>query len=360
MKKILTGFLALTMVLAFASCGDKAKVDTDLLAFCAATGSISDQSFNQLCWEGVEAIADEYKLDKKYWIPAEDSTQARLADVAEAAAEGATVIVCTGNMYAEALCLAAEEYPQISFIAIDIAEDDILDYADEIPANVTGIVFKEEQAGYLAGYAAAKEGFNKLGFLGGPEFSPIERYGVGFLQGVNDGAAAMDQKVEVKYTYCGKLKGDDKITDKMNKWYEDGTQIAFACGGEIYTSVLEAALNNNQYIIGVDDDQFHLGEGNDYNPFITSAMKNLKTAVEQALTTYLDGGFETLGGKVESYGLEDGDYVGLPAGDSWNMKIFTLEEYDKLKASIMDGTIIVDDSTDKLPDGKNVKLKVIK
>ncbi|HKM29111.1 MAG TPA: BMP family ABC transporter substrate-binding protein [Anaerovoracaceae bacterium] len=360
MKKILTVFLAIVMVLALGACGDKSKVDAGMLAFCASTESLDDQPFNQLCWAGVETIASEYKLECENWTPAEDTTEARMANVKDAVDKGATAIVCAGKMYAEALCMAAEEYPSVYFIGIDIAEDDILDYVDAVPSNVTTIVFREEQAGYLAGYAAAKEGFNKLGFLGGDDIAPVERYGSGFLQGVNDAAVELGKEVEVRYTYAGQFHGDKKLTKEMEGWYEDGTQIVFACGGGIYTSVLEAALNNNQYIIGADEDQFKLGEGNDYNPFITSALKNLQPAVESALSAYLAGDFQTIAGQVVNYGLEDGDYVGLPTGDSWNMKIFTVEEYDKLKDSIMDGTITVDDSTDKLPDGKNVKLKVIK
>ena len=129
----------------------------------------------------------------------------------------------------------------------------------------------------------------------------------------------------------------------MEGWYTSGTEVVFACGGGIYTSALEAAIKSNGYIIGVDVDQNYIGANGvadgtyEYNPFITSAMKQLTTAVEDALGDATNGNF----------GLQEGDYVGLPTAEgSWNFRTFTVEEYEAVKEKIASGEIVVDNSSE--------------
>ena len=110
--------------------------------------------------------------------------------------------------------------------------------------NLYCAVFGEEQAGYLAGYAAVKDGYTKLGFLGGMAVPAVQRYGYGFVQGANAAAGLRwTPPIEVNYTYGGQFYGDANITAKMEGWYTTGTEIVFACGGGIYTSAVEAALS---------------------------------------------------------------------------------------------------------------------
>ena len=154
-----------------------------------------------------------------------------------------------------------------------------------IPANCYCITFKEEQAGYLAGYAIAKDGKTKLGFLGGMAVPAVIRYGYGFVQGADAAAQELGANIDINYFYGGQFYGDANITSRMEGWYSNGTQVVFACGGGIYTSAVEAALKNNGYVIGVDVDQNYIGANGvadgtyAYNPFITSAMKGLSEAV---------------------------------------------------------------------------------
>ena len=207
-------------------------------------------------------------------------------------------------------------------------------------------MFGEEQAGYLAGYAVVKDGYTKLGFLGGMAVPAVQRYGYGFVQGANAAAVELGTPIEINYTYGGQFYGDANITAKMEGWYTTGTEVVFACGGGIYTSAVEAAVKSKAYVVGVDVDQHYIGEKaiaeNGYNPFVTSAMKGLKEATVSALTKFFDGTWADIGGKVETLNLQAGDFVGLPTAEaSWGFKTFTLDEYNKLIEDIRSGALVV-------------------
>ena len=166
-------------------------------------------------------------------------------------------------------------------------------------------------------------------------------------------AAELGQNIEINYFYAGQFYGDANITSRMEGWYSNGTQVVFACGGGIYTSAVEAALKNNGYVIGVDVDQNYIGANGvadgtyAYNPFITSAMKGLSEAVNTALADIEAGSWGDIAGSNGNFGLEDGDYIGLPTdADSWNFESFTTDEYEEVKGKIKSGEIVVDNSSD--------------
>ena len=319
------------------------------VALTCDTGTIDDESFNQACWTAVSGYMGD---DCQYYIPEADaSDEDRETMIRQAVNDGADVIVCVGYLYGASLAWAADQYPDVKFIAIDVTQGDI--GTDAIPANCYCITFKEEQAGYLAGYAIAKDGKTKLGFLGGMAVPAVIRYGYGFVQGADAAAAELGQNIEINYFYGGQFYGDANITSRMEGWYSNGTQVVFACGGGIYTSAVEAALKNNGYVIGVDVDQNYIGANGvadgtyAYNPFITSAMKGLTEAVNTALADIDAGSWDDIAGSNGNFGLEDGDYIGLPTdADSWNFESFTTDEYEEVKGKIKSGEITVDNSSD--------------
>ena len=319
------------------------------VALTCDTGTIDDESFNQACWTAVSGYMGD---DCQYYIPEADaSDEDRETMIRQAVNDGADVIVCVGYLYGASLAWAADQYPDVKFIAIDVTQGDI--GTDAIPANCYCITFKEEQAGYLAGYAIAKDGKTKLGFLGGMAVPAVIRYGYGFVQGADAAAAELGQNIEINYFYGGQFYGDANITSRMEGWYSNGTQVVFACGGGIYTSAVEAALKNNGYVIGVDADQTYIGANGvadgtyAYNPFITSAMKGLSEAVNTALAVIDAGSWGDIAGSNGNFGLEDGDYIGLPTdADSWNFESFTTDEYEEVKGKIKSGEITVDNSSD--------------
>ena len=319
------------------------------VALTCDTGTIDDESFNQACWSAVSGYMGD---DCQYYIPEADaSDEDRETMIRQAVNDGADVIVCVGYLYGASLAWAADQYPDVKFIAIDVTQGDI--GTDSIPANCYCITFKEEQAGYLAGYAVVKDGYTKLGFLGGMAVPAVIRYGYGYVQGADAAAKELGTNIDINYFYGGQFYGDANITSRMEGWYSNGTQVVFACGGGIYTSAVEAALKNNGYVIGVDVDQNYIGANGvadgtyAYNPFITSAMKGLSEAVSTALSDIEAGEWSDIAASNGNFGLEDGDYIGLPtADDSWNFESFTVDEYEEVKGKIASGEITVDNNSD--------------
>ena len=347
MKKLLSMILVLVAMLAvFAVPANAAEI-----ALVTDVGTIDDESFNQACWQGVEAYATANNLSYQYYQPAADSDDERLGSIDQAVSDGAKAIVLPGYLFGATVAQAQEMYPDVKFIAVDVSEGDLGTAALE---NLYCAVFGEEQAGYLAGYAVVKDGYTKLGFLGGMAVPAVQRYGFGFVQGANDAAVELGTPIEINYTYGGQFFGDANITAKMDAWYAEGTEIVFACGGGIYTSAVEAALAHEGFVIGVDVDQHYLGEAYvadyGYNPFVTSAMKQLQNATENALAKFYAGEWATIGGKIETLDLSAGEFVGLPTAESsWCFKTFTVEEYNALVDGIKAGTIAVSNAIDAAP-----------
>ncbi len=332
-----------------AASGSTETTSIQKVALCCNIGSVDDESFNQSCWEAIQKYMGENC--EYYSLSTEGSQEERETVVRQAVNDGADVVVCVSYQYGETLMWAADRYQDIKFIGVDVTKEDV--GMDELPENCYCINFKEEQAGYLAGYAVAKDGKSKLGFLGGTAVPAVIRYGYGFVQGADAAAQERGADIEINYFYAGQFYGDANITSRMEGWYSNGTQAVFACGGGVYTSAVEAALKNNGYVIGVDVDQNYVGvngvkDGSyAYNPFITSAMKNLGTAIHDSLDKINNGEWDALAGVEDKFGLEDGDYIGLPtAEDSWNFETFTVDEYEEVKSKIASGEIVVDNSSD--------------
>lgn len=383
-KKVLVAFLAIAMVFSLTACVSPFQAPTDdktespaddageitddtaidlsaqKIAMITDSGDITDESFNQITWETVRAYGEEKGVEYEYYKPAEDTDEERINAIDLAINDGATVVVMPGNLFGPAIAEEQDLYPDIAFIAVDIVPDELKNLsgnAVSIGGNVYLCSFREEQAGYLAGYGAVKDGYSRLGFLGGTAVSPVIRYGFGYIQGIRAAAEELGIDVSVKYSYGGKFDGDDSITARMEGWYADGTEIVFACGGGIYTSVIEAAKLYDGKVIGVDVDQKSaLG---DY--CVTSAMKGLPAAVYDALDAYFTGNWSSLSGKSEQLGLAQGDYIGLPTDDaSWGFRTFTKEEYNDVLEGIRHGTIAISDDIENYPEtGSHVTVDYI-
>ena len=378
MKKILSLTMAAAMAVSLAACGStgSSSAATDDTTTSVATseagdataegasaiggiaqvcdvGTIDDESFNQGCWDAVEAYGEANGIDVNYYLPPDDpSDEDRQSMIRQAVSDGYDTVVCVGYLYGSSIDWAAAEYPDVNFIGVDITAGDI-NAEGNIPSNVYCITFKEEQAGYLAGYAAVKDGFTNLGFLGGMAVPAVIRYGYGFVQGADAAAAELGTNISINYWYGNQFFGDANITAKMESWYQGGTEVVFACGGGIYTSAVEAAVKYDGKVIGVDVDQRYVGDKGvadgaySYNPFLTSAMKGLGVAVTDALDHITAGTWDTIAGTNGNYGLEEGDYVGLPTEEaSWGFTTFTQDEYTALLEKIRSGEITVDNSSD--------------
>ena len=400
MKKFLAMILALVMALSLVACGDKkddTKTDdnqgdtnetTYKVAMITDYGDITDQSFNQTTYEACKAFADANKIEFSYFKPTGDNTADRVAMIESAIDKGYNVIVMPGYAFGGAIVEAAPQHKDVKFIALDVAKGDLLEagvaakgeeydynpdnwdlatYVDM--SNVYCAIYQEELCGYMAGYAAVKLGYKNLGFLGGMAVPAVQRYGLGFVQGVDAAAAELKlTDVKVNYVYGGQFFGDADITAKMDTWYAGGTQVVFACGGGIYTSAVDAAKKvEGAKVIGVDVDQagvianYAAGEGADQATIdgykaltVTSAMKGLYPATYDTLTdVIINGNWANYVGKIATLGLVSADdptlnYVQIPMESTqWADGAFTQDDYKALVKAMFDGTLTVSNDTTK-------------
>ena len=387
MKKFFALLLSLAMVLALVACGQKdptpdtpdtpddpqTKVEYKV-AMITDYGDITDQSFNQTTYEACKAFAEDNSIEFSYFKPAGDNTADRVAMIEKAVDEGFNVIVMPGYAFGGAIVEAAPEFPDVKFIALDVAAGDLLETAvakagesyDYTPenwdlskyvdmSNVYCAVYQEELCGYMAGYAAVKLGYKNLGFLGGMSVPAVVRYGYGFVQGVDAAAADLGlTDVKLNYIYGGQFFGDADITAVMDTWYQGGTEVVFACGGGIYTSAVDAAKKANAKVIGVDVDQAGViakYAGVD-GMTVTSAMKGLYPATYDTLTDVIvNGNWDKYVGKIATLGLVSGtdpeaNYVQIPMGDGtqWSDS-FTQDDYKAMVKDMFDGKITVSNNT---------------
>ena len=383
MKKILAMLLALVMILSLAACGGAPAADapeaTDgeyKVAMVTDYGDITDQSFNQTTWEAVVKFGEDNKIDYKYYKPTGDSTAERVASVELAIADGYNVIVMPGYAFAGTIYEVQDVYPDVKFIGLDVSEFDLFDsfYTHDEDGNQTGLIdennqphissnvycaiYQEELCGYMAGYAAVKLGYTKLGFLGGMAVPAVMRYGYGYVQGVDAAAKELDITVDMKYVYGNQFYGDADIKAYMDTWYANGTEIVFACGGGIYTSAVDAAKAvEGAKVIGVDVDQagviakYAAGEGGNADEYknltVTSAMKGLApTTIDTLTDVIINGNWEKYSGKIDTLGLVSGtdaslNYVQIPTTTQFVEGKFTEADLQTLVAGMFDGSIVV-------------------
>ena len=389
MKKFLAMILALVMALSLVACGDKKddpKTDDNQgdnpevpeitnadeiademtsedgkyeIAFVTDVGQLKDKSFNQGTFDGVKLYAANNGLSYKYYQPAngDQATDDDRYDAMKAAAEGgAKVIVAAGFMQATALTKAAAEFTDVKFVFVDRDSAVTLEDGTALK-NVLGICFQEEQCGYLAGYAVVKEGYTKLGFTGGGggDNPACCRYGYGFVQGASAAAAEMGVKVEMNYSwlYGASFSASTELQTMASGWYENGTEVIFACGGNMFQSVAAAAAANDGAVVGVDVDQ-----SSQSDTVITSAMKGLSASVQWACGKVYDGSFDEIGGTFVTLGAKD-NAVGLPTA-TWSLTKWTVDDYNAMLAKMADGSLVVDNDYSKLDSTDSLTLNLVK
>lgn len=392
MKRFLALILALCMVFALCACGgnddpvggengDEWEItNTEYkVAMITDSGDITDKSFNQTTYEACIEFCRNNGVAFKYYKPASDANEARVTSAETAIADGYNVIVMPGYMFAGAIVEVAPQYQDVKFIALDVGLGDLLEAAvgaageayDYNPdnwnladyfdmSNVYCAVYQEELSGYMAGYAAVKLGYEKLGFLGGMAVPAVMRFGYGFVQGADAAAAELEKNIEINYAYGNQFYGDADITATMDTWYAGGTELVFACGGGIYTSAAEAAAKVGGKVIGVDSDQSAVIDA-DYGEgmTVTSAMKGLyPTTIDTLTDVIVNGNWANYVGKITTLGLVSGDdptinYVQIPMETTQWADDFSQADYKALVKALFDGTVKVSNDTSVMPATTN-------
>ena len=349
MRKLLIALLAAVVVavgcVALVSCGNK----TYEIAIVTDVGQLMDGGFNQGTYEGAKAYAEAKGKTYQYYQPANGSDATdndRIDAMHQAIKNGAKVIVAPGYLQKNAMETVAKESPEVKFVFVD-------GWAIGLK-NVTAVVYKEEESGYMAGYAAVKDGYEKLGgtFGGGGSNPACNRFAYGFVQGANAAAKELNKTVNIKlsYKFGDGFSASPELQGQMTAWYTNGTQVIFACGGSMFNSVKAAAeLTKDGKIIGVDVDQSALSDR-----VITSAVKGLSVSVQKILGEFYDGKWdELLADKASNLGATD-DATGLPIDNS-RFKSFTKAQYDALFNSVKTGKVEIKSDVSNMGKDKDGK-----
>lgn len=281
-KKAAALFLSLMLCL-LAGCAKPAPQSYDF-AMITDIGTIDDKAFNQGAWEGVLRFAAEAGATYAYFQPGEASIVSYLEMIEQAVEQGAKLIVTPGYMFEVPIYIAQFTYPDITFILVDGVPQAESGVHSSIEKNVVSITFAEEEAGFLAGYAAVKDGFTRLGFIGGMSVPAVVRFGYGYIQGAEYAAGELglgEGAITLRYHYTGNFSPTPEAQALAASWYHEGTEVIFACGGAVGQSVMAAAESAGAWVIGVDIDQHDQSE-----TVITSAMKGLTHSVYYCMQAY--------------------------------------------------------------------------
>ena len=285
-------------------------------------GGINDESFNQSAWEGLKKAQKDLGIEIKVL----ESKQASeyLGNIETLADQGMDLIIGVCNTMSEDIKKQAENYPDQSFAIIDQSYD-------EIPFNVTPILFKENEASYLTGLIAGKmTKTNKVGFIGGMENTVISRFEYGYRAGVNES----NKDVSVNVQYAGTFADAAKGKSIANQMYSNGADIILSAAGATGLGAIESAKEQNKYAIGVDKDQSSLAPEN----VLTSALKKVDVGVYNSVNDLVNGKLK--GGESKVYGLEQ-DGVGIPESSKSLVPQDILDYVNNMIEKIKDGEIKV-------------------
>lgn len=292
------------------------------VGFVTDEGGISDQSFNQGVWEGLEKAKTDFGVSISFQ---ESNIAADYAPNIETLIDdGNQLVVAAGFKLGDAMLEAAKANPDVKFAIIDMAYEDT-------PSNLLGIMFKAEQPSFLVGYIAAlTTETNKVGFVGGIESNIIDGFDYGFHAGVNYGAKELGKEITIERQYVASFTDAAKGKSIATNMYQQGADVVFHAAGGAGDGVIEAAQEQDKWAIGVDRDQNYLAPKN----VLTSAMKRADVAIYNLIKLEAEGK-EFPGGTTMTFGLQDDGAVDIAPTSADNVKKEILDKIPELKEKII-------------------------
>ncbi|HHT67931.1 MAG TPA: BMP family ABC transporter substrate-binding protein [Firmicutes bacterium] len=313
--------LILVMVLLVGLVVSPVYAQTPRIGLIFAEGGLGDQSFNDAAYRGLMQAKDELGVEVIYVEPADiaemEEHQRAYADL------DLDLVIVIGFIHQSALVEVSADYPHINFAIVD----DVVDNP-----NVTSLVFEEHEGSFLVGVLAGlMSETNKVGFVGGMEVPLIRKFESGFAQG----AKYANPDVEVLVSYAGSFGDPGRGRELAVSQNERGADIVYHAAGGTGSGVIDAAVANGFYAIGVDSDQDYMAPGT----VLTSMVKRVDKAVFEVIKSVVDG---TLEGGVRSFGIQDG---GVGTSEFTYTKDLipqsVLDAIEDARAKIISGEIVV-------------------
>ncbi len=297
-------------------------------------GGRGDKSFNDAAYHGLELSRDSLGIDFVYIEPSGEGADREAALRNLAADPDVKLVFGVGLLFSRDIALIARDFPETSFACIDYAGDP----GQELPSNLSGIVFDDRKGSFLAGaMAALVTRTNTIGFIGGMESNVIRRFHDGYVAG----ARSVNPDITIISGYIGMTgsaftnpaKGKELALGQFSK----GADIIYQAAGASGLGVVEAARETGNMVIGTDRDQHYLAPGH----VLSSMIKGIDRAVLKSVEQVLNGTFP--GGKVNMYGLE-GRYTDYVYNDE-NAALVGEDVHVRLEAirkGLLDGTLSVE------------------
>lgn len=359
-KKFLSAVLAvLTTATLLTGCGgssDNGEVSGDnsgskgklKVGMVTDSGTIDDKSFNQGTWTGIKKASKDLGIDEKYLKPNGTTEADYLKEIGNLYDAGYKFIVTPGFKFETAIHKAQSKYPEGKFVLLDGSpHSGKEDAKPEVAKNTVSIYFAEQQAGFMAGVATSlqlKEG--ALGFIGGMEFPPVQKFNWGFQQGVDYANKNLGTKMTIdakNVIYQGSFDDSAAGGQLAAQMFDSGVKAIFCAAGGVGVGAIQEAKNRTasgkeSWIIGVDVDQYSDGiyEG-DKSVILTSAVKRIDHASYDMIKRELNGDFP--GGETLMYDATN-DGVGLPDKNP-NLSEETMKQVDEVFNKLKNGEIKV-------------------
>ena len=258
-------------------------------------GGLDDRSFNFLANKGLEQAQDELGVEGRVVIS--DSNADYVPNLSSLARDDYDIIIGVGFLMAEAIETVANQFPDVNFAIIDFSQAAM----ESKPTNVNGLLFKEQEAGYIVGYLAglvtAEQAETKqvIGSVGGLKIPPVDRY----IAGYQAGAKAANPGITTLNGYSQDFVDQAKCKEVALNQIAQGATVVFQVAGQCGLGALNAAQEKNVFGIGVDADQGYLGDH-----MLTSALKKVDVAVFSTVEAVKNGTFA--GGKDTVFDVASG------------------------------------------------------
>lgn len=310
--------VALLAVALIAGCSKKGS-DALEVGMVTDAGTIDDKSFNQGSWEGVQQAGSEFGLETKYLKPGGTTEADYMKEIGNLYDAGFKFVVCPGFKFETAVYQAQDKYEDAKFVLIDGAPH-AGDSQAVIKDNTVSIFFAEHESGFVAGVAAALQLQEaEMGFIGGMEIPPVQKFNWGFQQGIQYANAKLGTRITLKpenIIYQGTFSEVAAGQQLAAQMYDKGVAAVFCAAGGVGIGAINEAkarvkAEEQVWVIGVDVDQYTDGiyEG-EKSVILTSAVKQIAQASYTMIKAELDGEFP--GGQTLIFNAEN-DGVGIPA-----------------------------------------------
>ena len=269
-------------------------------------GKVDDRTFNQYAYEGMQAAADCFGFETSFIETASEADYAKNID--DTLSESPNVVVTVGFLLATDTLAASDANADTSFIGID-------QFQATYPDNYVGVLFREDQGGFLAGVAAGLlTESNVVGVVGGREdVPPVVR----FVNAFEAGAKSVNADVQVLKTYNESFTDTTKGVSDAQQFIGEGADVIFGAGGKTGSAAVQEATEQGKWGIGVDQDEyfstFDGGNAPGAEYLATSAVKRVDLAVFQNIVAALDGSFA---GGIFTLDAANGGITYAPAHDA--------------------------------------------